>query len=199
MTDLHPQLGSFFDRETTQMLQRWMQPTKSEDFKSSASTVFPPKNLHVAEIRPEWTSPRVRVVMCPALPWIYCYAEATFDCQRIGPHSCGDHQETGGGMTATWGMKVNSDHNPPMKKGKVEEIVVERLGMIEWQWMTTTCDRNISGCFAQMYIVWYFLYIEGQRVNTSTLLSGSFCFRRNTSSILLVQTTGEQWKTHLVV
>jgi len=27
-------------------------------------------------------------------------------------------------------MKVDSDHNPPMKKGKVEEIVVERLEMI---------------------------------------------------------------------
>lgn len=114
---------------------------------------FPQKVSMLQRSDPNFV-PRVRVVMCPALPWISCYAEATFDCQRIGPHSCGDHQETGGGMTTTWGMKVDSDHNPPMKKGKVEEIVVERLEMIGWQWMITTYDRNISGCFAQMYIVW---------------------------------------------
>lgn len=60
--------GPFFDRETTQMLQRWMQPTKSEDFKSSASTVFPPKSLHVAEIRPEFCAPREgRHVPCLAV------------------------------------------------------------------------------------------------------------------------------------
>lgn len=155
--------GPFFDRGTTQMLQRWMQPTKSEDFKSSASTVFPPKSLHVAEIRPEWTSPRVRVVMCPALPWISCYAEATFDCQRIGPHSCGDHQETGGEMTPTL----------PWKRAKWKT-----LWWKGWRWlddngwlqhMTEIFLDASHRCtfYANLYIndVKY-MCLEGQRVNT---------------------------------
>ena len=141
---------------------------------------------------------------------VFFYAKAAFDCQRIGPHSCGDHQETGGEMISTWGSWLEMDgFYDNVWSQHITEIYLDASQMyVEWyiyififMYLCIYLFIYLLYLFIYVFIIYLFIYLfiynffidmlgrKTTQRKKQLFCQGSFCFPRNTC---------EQWKTRVL-